>query len=58
MIKKLDNKKNMFLVNIRILEPVTHKIFLSVKKFWKNIMNNYYNYFEPKKNKKTKKNKE
>ena len=58
IIKKLENKKNMFLVNIRILEPVTHKIFLSVKKFWKNIMNNYYNYFEKKKNQKTKKNKE
>ena len=58
IIKKLDNKNNMFFVSVRILEPVSHKIFLSVKKFWKNIMNNYYNYFEPKKNKKTKKNKE
>jgi len=58
VIKKLENKKNMFNVNVRILEPVKHKIFLSVKKFWKNLMNNYYNYFEPKKTKKHRKSKD
>jgi hypothetical protein len=52
-IKKIENKKCMFIANVRLLEPCTHKIYLSVKKFWKKIMSNYYNHFECK-NKKNK----
>ena len=52
--KKLDIQKSMFITSIRILEPCEHKKYLSVFRFWKNIMNNYYNYCESKsKNKKS-----
>ena len=52
--KKLDIQKSMFITSIRILEPCEHKKYLSVVRFWKNIMNNYYNYCESKsKNKKS-----
>ena len=54
IVKKLDIQKSMFITSIRILEPCEHKRYLSVVRFWKNIMNNYYNYCESKsKNKKS-----
>ena len=52
IIKKLGDKKSMFIANVKLLEPCTHKIYLSVKKFWKKVMSNYYNHFECKNNKK------
>ena len=51
IIKKVETDKCMFMTNVKILEPCTHKIYLSVKKFWKKIMLNYYNYIECKKKK-------
>ena len=51
IIKKVETNKCMFMTNVKILEPCTHKIYLSVKKFWKKIMLNYYNYIETKKKK-------
>ena len=51
IIKKVETDKCMFMTNVKILEPCTHKIYLSVKKFWKKIMLNYYNHIECKKKK-------
>ena len=46
IVKKLDDKKSIFIVIVKLLEPSTHKKYLAVQKFWKNISFNYYNYFE------------
>lgn len=53
VIKKVEKNKTMFLTIVKLLEPCPHKIYLSVKKFWKKIMLNYHNYFDLK-NKKLK----
>ena len=46
IIKKIESNKSIFMFNIRLLEPCTHKIFLNVQKFWKNMMINYYNHYQ------------
>lgn len=56
IIKKLDNKKCMFTSKVRILEPCDHKLYLSIVRFWKKIMQTYYNNFESKQKKRSKKN--
>ena len=48
VIKKVEKNKTMFITIVKLLEPCPHKIYLSVKKFWKKIMVNYHNYFDPK----------
>ena len=48
IIKKVEPNKSMFMTYVKILEPCTHKIYLSAKKFWRKIMVNYYNHFETK----------
>ena len=48
IVKKFDDKKNMFIVIVKLLEPSTHKKYLAVQKFWKKIVLNYYNHFENK----------
>lgn len=48
IIKKVENTKSMFITNVKLLEPCTHKIYLSVQKFWKKIMTNFYNHYENK----------
>ena len=48
VIKKVEANKSMFMTIVKLLEPCPHKIYLSVQKFWKKIMINYYNYFEGK----------
>jgi hypothetical protein len=48
IIKKVETNKSMFMAIVKILEPSTHKRYLIVKKFWKKIVENYYNYFENK----------
>jgi hypothetical protein len=53
VIKKVEKNKTMFFTYVKLLEPCPHKIYLSVKKFWKKIMLNYHNYFDLK-NKKLK----
>ena len=53
VIKKVEKNKTMFITIVKLLEPCPHKIYLSVKKFWKKIMVNYHNYFDLK-NKKLK----
>ena len=46
VIKKVEKNKTMFFTYVKLLEPCPHKIYLSVKKFWKKIMLNYHNYFD------------
>ena len=48
IIKKVETNKSMFMTIIKLLEPCSHKRYLSIKKFWKNIMINYYKSFETK----------
>ena len=52
IIKRLETKKCMFIAKVRILEPCEHKLFLTIKKIWDNLMTNYYHSFELKKKKK------
>ena len=42
----------MFIAKVRILEPCEHKLFLTIKKIWNNLMTSYYHSFESKKKKK------
>lgn len=51
IIKKVETNKSMFMTSIKLLEPCEHKIYLSVQKFWKKIMQNFYNHFESKQKK-------
>ena len=46
----------MFTSKVRILEPCDHKLYLSIVRFWKKIMQTYYNNFESKPKKRSKKN--
>ena len=48
VIKKVEKNKTMFFTYVKLLEPCPHKIYLSVKKFWKKIMVNYHKYFDQK----------
>ena len=48
IIKKFEANKSIFIVKLKVLEPCTHKLYLSIFKFWKKIITNYYNYFTSK----------
>ena len=48
IIKKIETNKSIFIVKLKVLEPCTHKLYLSIFKFWKKIITNYYNYFTSK----------
>ena len=52
IIKKIDNKKCMFISKVKLLEPTDHKKYLTVCRFWKKVMTTFYNYFESKKKEK------
>ena len=45
-LKKLDNDKCIFSLNIKLTEPVKHQVFLTLKKLWKKKINLFYNHFE------------
>ena len=45
-LKKLDNDKSFFTLNIKLTEPTKHQVFLSLKKLWKKKINIFHNYFE------------
>ena len=48
IIKKIETNKSIFIVKLKVLEPCTHKLYLSIVKLWKKIITNYYNYFSSK----------
>ena len=48
IIKKIETNKSIFIVKIKVLEPCTHKLYLSIIKFWKKITSKYYDYFDSK----------
>jgi hypothetical protein len=48
IIKKIETNKSIFITKVKILEPCTHKLYLSTIKFWKNIITKYYNNFDSK----------
>jgi hypothetical protein len=48
IIKKIETNKSVFIVQLKVLEPCTHKLYLTIIKFWKKIITNYYNYFSSK----------
>ena len=45
-LKKLDNDKSFFSLNIKLTEPTKHQVFLSLKKLWKKKINIFFNHFE------------
>ena len=45
-LKKFDNDKSFFTLNIKLTEPTKHQVFLSLKKLWKKKINIFHNYFE------------
>ena len=45
-LKKLDDDKSFFTLDIKLIEPVKHQIYLSLKKLWKKRINVFFNYFE------------
>ena len=45
-LKKLDNDKSLFTLNIKLTEPTKHQVFLSLKKLWKKKITTFYNHFE------------
>ena len=44
-IKKIETKKSIFIIKVKVLEPCEHKLYLSIIKFWKKIIAKYYNHF-------------
>ena len=48
IIKKIETNKSIFIVKVKVLEPCTHKLYLSIIKFWKKIISKYYDYFDSK----------
>ena len=44
-IKKIETKKSIFIIKVKVLEPCEHKLYLSIIKFWKKIITKYYNHF-------------
>ena len=45
-LKKLDNDKSFFTLNIKLTEPTKHQVYLSLKKLWKKKITTFYNHFE------------
>lgn len=45
-LKKLDDDKSFFTLDIKLIEPVKHQVYLSLKKLWKKRINVFFNYFE------------
>jgi hypothetical protein len=45
-LKKLDDNKSFFTLDIKLIEPVKHQVYLSLKKLWKKRINVFFNYFE------------
>jgi hypothetical protein len=45
-LKKLDNDKSLFTLNIKLTEPTKHQVYLSLKKLWKKKITIFYNHFE------------
>ena len=45
-LKKLDNDKSLFTLNIKLTEPTKHQVYLSLKKLWKKKITTFYNHFE------------
>ena len=45
-LKKLDDDKSFFTLDIKLREPVKHQVYLSLKKLWKKRINVFFNYFE------------
>ena len=45
-LKKLDDDKSFFTLDIKLIEPVRHQVYLSLKKLWKKRINVFFNYFE------------
>ena len=48
IIKKVEANKSIFIAKVKVLEPCEHKLYLSIIKFWKNIIKKYYNHFDSK----------
>ena len=48
IIKKIETNKSIFIIKVKVLEPCEHKLYLSIIKFWKNIITKYYNHFDSK----------
>lgn len=50
-LRKMDNDKSFFTLNIKITEPIKHQVYLSLKRLWKKKINIFFNYFESAKKK-------
>jgi hypothetical protein len=45
-LRKFDNEKSFFTLNIKVSEPIKHQVFLSLKKLWKKKISIFLNHFE------------